>query len=187
MPLNDCNRTVISTWIKSHHKVRTFGILAATGLGFCLVAASFLTPALPLLVWNASASVPLGFYRMSPGTIIERGSFVLARLPTDARALADERGYLPAAIPIIKPVAALEGDTICVRENTVSINGHFIATRLQNDHKNRPLSSWMGCRTLDHQEVFLLAPDVSDSFDGRYFGPTNASEIIGKVVPLWTF
>jgi type IV secretory pathway protease TraF len=33
--------------------------------------------------------------------------------------------------------------------------------------------------------VFLLMSETTDSFDGRYFGPTLARDLIGKATPLW--
>jgi type IV secretory pathway protease TraF len=33
--------------------------------------------------------------------------------------------------------------------------------------------------------VFLLSPKVADAYDGRYFGLTRASEIIGTGKLLW--
>ena len=45
---------------------------------------------------------------------------------------------------------------------------------------------WSGCRVLKDGEVFLLA-DHPKSFDGRYFGVTKTSRIIGVTRPLWTF
>ena len=43
---------------------------------------------------------------------------------------------------------------------------------------------WRGCRRLKRHE-YLLLNDAPRSFDSRYFGPVNASAIIGKAVPLW--
>jgi type IV secretory pathway protease TraF len=50
----------------------------------------------------------------------------------------------------------------------------------------RPLPQWEGCETLGPGEFFLMMADVSDSFDGRYFGVTERRGIIGRLVPLWT-
>lgn len=50
----------------------------------------------PLVIYNASASAPIGFYRVLPAWPLERGELVLARTPPAVRSLAAERGYLPA-------------------------------------------------------------------------------------------
>ena len=34
-------------------------------------------------------------------------------------------------------------------------------------------------------EIFLLSPHVPDAYDGRYFGATRASEVIGSGTLLW--
>jgi type IV secretory pathway protease TraF len=47
------------------------------------------------------------------------------------------------------------------------------------------LPAWKGCRTLRAGEVFLLNPNIPDSFDGRYFGPLSAAAITARAEPLW--
>jgi type IV secretory pathway protease TraF len=37
---------------------------------------------------------------------------------------------------------------------------------------------------LRNGRVFLLN-DTPDSFDGRYFGPTDQDALIGKATPFW--
>jgi type IV secretory pathway protease TraF len=38
---------------------------------------------------------------------------------------------------------------------------------------------------LGEGELFLLTGESSDSFDGRYFGVSKQSDIIGKATLLW--
>lgn len=159
--------------------------LALAGLGLALIGVAMLADPAPRLVWNASASAPLGLYFVQPGARIEGGDLVLAVLPEAPRRLAAERGYLPNGVPLIKRVAALDGDTICAAGAMVSVNGRVVAERLARDRLDRPLPSWSGCHLLDNGEVFLLMESVSDSFDGRYFGPIATAAIIGRLVPLW--
>src|SRR5690348_16293175 len=64
------------------------------------------------LVWNASASAPIGLYWRVDGRP-ERGDLVLAWAPIWARRLADERHYLPLSVPLVKRVAAISGDVVC--------------------------------------------------------------------------
>lgn len=160
--------------------------LALAGLGLGLIGCAWLADPAPRLVWNASASAPLGLYRVEVGARIGRGDTVLAVLPDAPRRLAAERFYLPASVPLIKRVAAMTGDRICGEGDGVSINGRVVAQRLAHDDKGRPLPRWTGCRVLADSEVFLLMEGVPDSFDGRYFGPVDAAQIVGRLVPLWT-
>ncbi len=139
----------------------------------------------PRLVWNASASAPIGFYWRVAGAP-SRGDLVLARAPHWARRLAAERHYLPLNVPLLKRVAAIAGDVICASGDAVSIDGHVVAHRLASDRMGRPLPQWEGCKTLGAGEFFLLMADVPDSFDGRYFGVTERRDIIGRLEPLWT-
>lgn len=160
------------------------GALAA--LGLAAFAGATFRPPVPLLVWNASASAPIGLYRVHLTTVLRRGDLVLARPPESARRFAAERGYLPETVPLTKRVAAVAGDRVCASRRLILINGDVVATLLAADRQGRPLPGWTGCRDLAADEVFLLMAEVPQSFDGRYFGPIRTSAIIGKLVPLWT-
>jgi conjugative transfer signal peptidase TraF len=158
-------------------------LFGMTMLGALATSAS-LVPT-PRLVWNASASVPIGFYWRVAGTP-SRGDLVLARAPLWARRLAAERHYLPLNVPIVKRVAAVAGNVVCALGDAISIDGRVVAHRLASDRIGRPLPQWEGCETLGAGELFLLMADVPDSFDGRYFGVIERRDIIGRLVPLWT-
>jgi conjugative transfer signal peptidase TraF len=164
---------------------RRWRIGALAGLaGAALALPLALVPA-PWLVWNASASVPLGLYRVGTRAPLEPGDTVVAWLPPAARALAGHRGYLPVAVPAVKRVAATAGARVCARGANVAIDGRLVATRLAADRRGRPLTWWNGCRTLAPGEIFLLVPQSADSFDGRYFGPSRAADVIGRAYLLW--
>ena len=165
------------------HRPRAILALGLLGLG--AIGLPLLGRPAPLLFYNASASAPIGLYRVLPADPIRRGDLVLARTPPSARRLAAERGYLPETVPLVKRVAAMAGDAVCVRDHAVSIDGRHVADQLAADAEGRPLPAWAGCRALEPDEIFLLMAEVPDSFDGRYFGPVPASAIIGKLVPLW--
>jgi conjugative transfer signal peptidase TraF len=142
-------------------------------------------PHQPLLIWNASASAPIGLYSVSAAKVIARGDLVLALPPAGAQRLAAERGYLPLGVPLVKYVAALQGDRVCAVGLQISINDTEAAIRLLRDSAGRPLPLWYGCRTLAQGDVFLLNHHVLHSFDGRYFGVIPRSNIIGKLKALW--
>lgn len=140
----------------------------------------------PRLVWNASASAPIGFYLVRSAGSLHRGDLVLMPPPGAVARLASARGYLPDGVLLVKRAAALSGDLVCVNDKEVRLNGHHVAWTLPEDREGRPLPWWDDCRRLVDDEVFLLMPDVPDSFDSRYFGPVPSNRIVGRLVPLWT-
>ncbi|WP_199555267.1 S26 family signal peptidase [Sandaracinobacteroides hominis] len=158
-------------------------ILMAIGLaGLAVPAAS---PPTPRLIWNASASAPVGLYAVSPPARLRRGDMAFAFAPPPARELAASRHYLPRNVPLLKRVAAMEGDEICARDLGVSINGRPVAVRRETDRLGRPLPAWQGCVRLGRNDLFLLMTDSPDSFDGRYFGVSERQQIVGRATALW--
>jgi conjugative transfer signal peptidase TraF len=139
----------------------------------------------PRLIWNATASAPIGLYLVRRAQTLFRGELVLARLPAVTARLAARRGYLPLGLPVVKRIVGLSGDQICAHGNKLWRNGHFLANRLAADSRQRPLPDWQGCRRLSRAEVFLLMAHKRYSFDSRYFGPVRRAAIIGRLVPLW--
>ncbi len=140
----------------------------------------------PRLVWNVTASAPLGLYWVEPKQPATRGDLVLARLPETVRTLAAERDYLPATVPMVKRVEATAGDRICGVGDEITVDDRIVARRLATDREGRVLPAWQGCHVLSGNEVFLLMEGVPDSFDGRYFGSIETHQIIGRLAPLWT-
>ncbi|BCN39799.1 peptidase S26 [Alicycliphilus denitrificans] len=166
------------------------------GLSVCGLAAlawaSFVHP-LPRLIYNPSDSVAIGWYRVDPqGHGIDSlphsfsvGSIVLITLPPDAAALAAQRGYLPARVPLLKRVGAVAPQEVCTAGGVVRIDDVPSATVLPADRWDRPLPSWQQCRRLEPGELFLLSVTNPASFDSRYFGPVSASAVIGVAQPVW--
>ena len=64
-------------------------------------------PPAPWLLWNASASAPIGLYHVTPGAAVKAGDMVVAHAPMAVRELAARRHYLPAHVPLVKRVAAM--------------------------------------------------------------------------------
>ncbi len=159
-------------------------VTAMTCAVVLIVLPAILDPA-PRLVWNASPSAPTGLYLVSPGAAPRRGDTVIAWLPAPARGLAASRHYLPPAVPLVKPVAAIAGDRVCAMGAAIRINDRVIVRRLRHDGRGRPLPWWSGCRTLRAGELFLLGTRRPDSFDSRYFGPVSGAGVVGTARFLW--
>ena len=170
--------------------------LVLAGLSTCGLTAlawvSFVQP-LPRLIYNPSDSVAVGWYRVDPqghGTDslprpLSVDSIVLTVLPPDAVALAAQRGYLPARVPLLKRVGAVAPQEVCTAGGVVRIDDVPSATVLPADRWDRPLPSWQQCRRLEPGELFLLSVTNPASFDSRYFGPVSASAVIGVAQPVW--
>ncbi len=137
----------------------------------------------PVLVWNASASAPVGLYRIEDRAP-EIGDLVLVQVGAEIKEFIAEREYLPPEIPLLKRVAARSGAKICREDEAVLIDKNHVADALLFDSRGRKLPVWSGCFTLQSDEIFLLnAP--AKSLDGRYFGATKLDDVIGVAVPVW--
>ncbi|MFQ6548571.1 S26 family signal peptidase [Aestuariibius sp. 2305UL40-4] len=167
--------------MKHGHKT----LITSTG-AIGLIAFSALLHATPILIWNASASVSIGFYAVQPIDMPKVGDLVVLEPPSSLGDWLLERGYIGADVPLIKHVAALPGRRVCRIGVTISIDGNTVATAKTRDRFDRPLPVWQGCHLLTDDQVFFLNPDTDASLDGRYFGPLPRDTIVGLAVPLWT-
>jgi len=175
--------------------ILALGSAAAVALA-ALAWVSFAEP-MPLLVYNPSDSVPVGWYRVEPmvqqptsdatpkTAPLQVGSIVLVRLTAHAAALAAQRGYLPLHVPLLKRVGAVAPQRVCIIGQALRIDGNAVATTLHADHLGRPLHGWPQCRRLRAGEIFLLSVTNPASFDSRYFGPVRSVDVIGTAHPLW--
>lgn len=161
-------------------------LLVVTFGASALLGASALAPPDTRLVWNASASVPIGLYSIGPVRSIEVTDLVLARPPEPLATFLDKARYVPRGVPLLKRVAALPGSRVCRDGAALTVDGVPLAQSREHDSRGRELPQWHGCRALLHGEVLLVNWDEPDSLDGRYFGPLPASSILGRATPVWT-
>lgn len=163
-----------------------FGYVMVTYFSVMGVAIAAFVPTPLRLVWNVSASVPIGLYDLDPPRDLTVGDLV-AVMPD--KPLADwmvERGYIGRDVPLMKRVTALPGQQVCRTGNTVTVDAAPVGDALDRDRRGRELPVWQGCQHIAESEIFLMNPDVRDSLDGRYFGPIPARTVIGKATPLYT-
>lgn len=159
--------------------------IALAGGGIALLAVTIAAPPLPRIVWNASASAPVGLYAVSPRARVEVGDMVIARLPEPWQMLAAGRRYLPENVPLVKRVTAGPGDEVCALGQSLFVNGKWTADRRFRDRAGRIMPWWDGCVRLHARQYLLLMPGNAASFDGRYFGLTGEALLLGKARLLW--
>lgn len=169
-------------------------LFAGMGIGLAALCAPAVMPMSAhervFVVYNPTDSVPRGWYwvgSIDNAASLHVGSIVLARLPADVALFAGPRGYLPDGVPILKRVGAVAPQSVCVRGQTVRIDGAVAAIARTHDGARRSLQVWPQCRPLAAGELFLLSDTNSASFDSRYFGPIAVSAVLGIARPLWTW
>ncbi|MCA1437230.1 S26 family signal peptidase [Bradyrhizobium sp. BRP20] len=163
-----------------------FGYLMLTYIAALVAGALVLVHPAPRLIWNATASTPIGLYVLHPLGELHDLELVAVRLPEPIASFLADGGFLPKGLPLLKRVMALPGQTVCRSGDTVSVDHVDAGTAHDRDHRGRPLPRWSGCHTLEPGEVFLMNPTVPDSLDGRYFGALPVTSIVARAVPLWT-
>lgn len=137
------------------------------------------------LIWNSSASVPIGLYTIATAEPLALSDLVAVRAPAPIERFMVARDFIAAGVPLLKRVSALSGQTVCRIGAAITVDGTRLGEALARDRYGRELPNWQGCRELAEGEIFLMNA-APDSFDGRYFGPFPLRSVIGRAVPLWT-
>jgi conjugative transfer signal peptidase TraF len=134
------------------------------------------------LVFNSTPSVPVGLYRIEAASWA-RGDLVAVRPGARLAEILARLHILEPGRLLLKRVAAASGDAVCRNGGDISVNGRLAASARDADSRGKMLPVWAGCQRLGAHQVLLLG-EVSASFDGRYFGPSDAADIIGRIAPV---
>ncbi|WP_367348477.1 S26 family signal peptidase [Sphingobium yanoikuyae] len=192
--MTDRHRAAIAQWgralraekrVRGRQRRRLRHRFMGVGSLVLALSATMLFPPHPRLLWNTSASAPIGLYRVMPDAPIARGDMVIAWPPYPGRLLAARRGYLPFNVPLIKQVVGMPGDIVCARGARLHVNDRVVVAREARDGAGRPLPQWQGCEGLGPDRYLLLMRNAPASFDGRYFGSSERADIIGRASLLW--
>lgn len=168
--------------------IRTFtrrgwaAILVAVGGVPLLPMAAGAMPTLALV--NETRSLPRGLYVRRFGEDIRRGGTIAAEQPAASRSYLESLGA-PADMLLLKRVAAVGGDLVCRKGDRVITPTGAVGV-LARDRRGSTLAAWTDCRHLDAGEVFLLG-DAAESFDSRYFGPVDRSQLRGVFTAATTW
>ena len=114
--------------------------LALAFVAVCAIASTFASGREPLLVWNASASAPIGFYAVHPAGALAVTDLIVARPPELLAEWLAARGYLPKGALLLKRVAALPGQKVCRTDFTISV------TAASSQRRTRAIARAAICR-----------------------------------------
>ncbi|SRR3989442_1546317 len=129
---------------------------------------------------NISFSVPVGLYHLvAVPTPIARGMLVLVPVP------ASVQGVWSRWLPLLKPVVAIAGDTVCAFDDTLWVEGVSYGPVLATHH-GQPLPHLSDCLTVPEGHVFVASP-VPKSLDSRYFGCVALPTVLARAIPVFTW
>ena len=154
------------------------------------------------LTCQYSQSVRPGWYFKKPiNKSIYKGEMVLFNPDKKLDRFIASRGWKKKGVPLIKEVAGIPGDKICIDGNNFLINNHKVAVIKKYDSKYRLLPNYWrdkgvsikhrvgfkspGCFLLNKSEYLVLGLHSKDSFDGRYFGPISSKLIKHQAVDIF--
>jgi conjugative transfer signal peptidase TraF len=141
---------------------------------------------------NASASLPIGLYRITS----DRSAKLVEFCPAEPfgsfsanRAYRGKGNCPDGAEPLMKPIVAAVGDMVTVSATGVAVNGAFLpnSAPLPFDTKHRPLSHWQyGEYRVAAGTVWVISTFNARSFDSRYLGPVATADIEAHLLPVLT-
>lgn len=146
---------------------------------------------------NYTKSAPLGFYKENKNLKFEKGIYVkFCPLDNKFFDMAKERGYISSGFChnkysfLLKKISALKGDKITINEEGGYVNNILLphSKPLSKDGQGRSVpKKYYNNYILKKDEVLLMSPFSSLSFDARYFGVLSKSVIDKKVFPLFVW
>ncbi len=89
-----------------------FGYVMTTYFAVLTVGGLSLVSVTPRLIWNATASMPVGLYAVQPIRYLAVGDLLAVRPSEPLAGFLAAGGYLPHGVPLLKQVAAMAGDTV---------------------------------------------------------------------------
>jgi conjugative transfer signal peptidase TraF len=146
------------------------------------------------LRFNATASMPMGLYRIlkSDPQAIRPGSVVAVCAPAVAAKVGRRRGYLSAgpcsddSELLLKNVVAIAGDDVMFTPDGLSVNGCRLPNSrpLAVDRSSRPVVHWPFGRGRIPESNIWLYSDNERSWDSRYWGPVAVQNVVATAVPF---
>jgi len=148
-----------------------------TGAGIGLALFGLVFSPMDRLIWNRTGSAPEGLYWLSDEPFTH-GRWVVVSARSAEAQWAEDHGFVGRDWLLLKQIAGLPGDEICLTDTQIMINGKGAGEARLRDSTGREMPSWQGCVVLGQDQLFLMNAHP-DSLDGRYFGPVEIHDLGG--------
>lgn len=134
------------------------------------------------IVYQSTDSMPKGWYVYTPVHFpLERNQIVVFKLtPYWQQYIVEHHWMVPDSL-LMKPIVGIPGDKVCVYDHQVWINGQPDVLIVSDYAPGKPLPILNFCRELKPGEYFMMSHHIPRSFDSRYFGPIDQSQMVGLV------
>ena len=142
---------------------------------------------------NTTPSIPLGVYQLTNEPLVKGAYVLFCPPPAPVFVMAKARGYVGAGFcpggygQLMKRLVAAKDDEVTINVEGVAVNGQRLSLSkpIKLDGGGRPLPHYAKSWVLDSDEVLVMSDSNSGSFDGRYFGPIQRSQIEGVIRPVF--
>ncbi|MEP6606908.1 MAG: conjugative transfer signal peptidase TraF [Nitrosospira sp.] len=173
-----------------------------TGLGRALVIGGVGFLVLGLLCFavgfrvNTTRSIPVGLYLLTDTPVTKNKYVIFCPPKTSLFDEAQHRGYIGAGFCpggyglMMKRVLAAGNDRVEMTREGISINGTPVPSSISlgADKAGRAMPQYPpGTYILGKSELLLMSDASNTSFDSRYFGPIDASQVLNVIRPVITW
>ena len=157
-------------------------------LGMCVVVTFILEETPKVIYFNATSSLPQGFYLRIPAKEYHRGDYIVYEPSEDVKALIVKNDWGDGERDFLKKVGATAGEKYSVDAETLNfeIEGKYIGQVYETDNAGNVLPKLRGEFEVPKGYVLPIATSAR-SFDGRYSGVIAESRIKARVVPILTW
>src|SRR3546814_17563872 len=116
-----------------------FGYVMTTYVAVMLMVILSVVSFAPKLIWNASASTPIGLYAIGAPGPLEVTDLVAVRPPEPLAAFLSDGGSLPRGVPLMQHVAAVPGQRVCRTGPALHESGLDLGDPHDPHHRGAPI------------------------------------------------
>ena len=158
--------------MKLENTCRSKSVKAAIIMMAVIVAAQFFFT----IGINVTDSIPKKVFLIIKGITPEVGDFVAFRFQGSR--------YYKKGRTFIKVVAGNAGDFLEIKGRCFLLNQKLLGCAKEKDREGRPVESFTFSGKIPQDKIFVLGIS-KDSYDSRYYGFVDKSQIIGRAVALF--